>query len=488
MHRGGDMRRAIIPAGVLVLAMGAGAGIAVNAAAPPPSRPPGLIHAAPDGPFKARPPAMPSFFGEIFPKLPGFTTPTPQQLADLAQTMLDDTAPAGDDANRPSGFTYEGQFIDHDLTLDQVPQPSVPIDPTTIQNARTFRFDLDSVYGGGPAASPQLYAADRKHFLVQEDNGNGVRDLPRAGDGSAVLVEGRNDENEIISQFHIAFLKFHNALIDQGMSFAQAQRSTINHYQWFVLHEFLPKIVGQQVVDDTLSNRVRRFYKPGNPNRPMTPVEFSVAAYRFGHSIVRKAYELNEDSGKIQVFSLDPAVPDLRGGRPLPAGRQISWGNFFTELTGPDDADGVNLGRLVDTKISASLFALPIPGAEATGSNVLAFRNMLRASFYGMPSGQDVAKAMGVPVISPATLNLGPGFERGTPLWYYILAESERAGGDVVGPVGARLIADVFVRLLEIDKDSILRNGFVPRPPLAPAVGQFKTSDFLVDAGVATRP
>src|SRR5205823_3162038 len=117
----------------------------------------------------------------------------------------------------------------------------------------------------------------------------------------------------------------------------------------------------------------------------------------FGHSQVRKAYELNATTGKIQVFSA--TVPDLRGGRSLPAGRQINWGTFLTALH--TDGLPLNVSRKIDTLISSGLFALPIPGSEATGSNVLAFRNMLRGVLYAMPSGQDVARAMGLPVITP---------------------------------------------------------------------------------------
>jgi hypothetical protein len=425
---------------------------------------------------------QPSHFGRMFPDLPAFTVPTAQQLADLAQTMFDPNAAENDNPGVTSGFTYFGQFVDHDLTLDPVPS-GVAADPTTIENGRTFRLDLDSVYGGGPSVSPQLYAGDGKHFLVQEPNANGVRDLPRNPDGTAILVESRNDENEIISQLHVAFLKFHNALVDSGLTFEQARQTTIQYYQWVVLHEFLPHIVGQDVLDATLAAGPR-LYKPDNPNWPMTPVEFSVAAYRFGHSMVRRAYELNATTGKIQVFST--TVPDLRGGRPVPAGRQIDWGTFVPELhrTGLP----VNVSRKVDTLISSGLFSLPIPPAEATGSNVLAFRNMLRAELYSMPSGQDVARAMGLPVITPAELNLGTGFETGTPLWYYILAESGRAGGAKLGPVGARIVAETFVGVLFADRTSILRTGFVPQPPLAPTAGAFSLADFLVDAGVATRP
>jgi hypothetical protein len=216
----------------------------------------------------------------------------------------------------------------------------------------------------------------------------------------------------------------------------------------------------------------------------MTPVEFSVAAYRFGHSMVRRAYELTNTTGKIQVFSA--TLPDLRGGRQLPAGRQIDWGNFVHELSRPDNltpVSHVNQSRKIDTLISSSLFVLPIPGAEATGSNVLAFRNLVRAKFYDMPSGQDVAQAMGLPVITPAQLNLGPAFDNGTPLWYYILAESSRTqDGKQLGPVGARIVADVFVKLLQVDPDSILRHNRNTAPTT------FHLENLFVDAGLAKFP
>lgn len=162
------------------------------------------------------------------------------------------------------------------------------------------------------------------------------------------------------------------------------------------------------------------------------------------------------------------------------------------------------MSRKIDTLISSGLFDLPIPGVEATGSNVLAFRNMIRAVLYSMPSGQTVAKKMGIPVIPPNQVTTLPGFENGSPLWYYILKESELGGGTKLGPVGARIVADIFLRLLQIDKDSILNGNqgdnqnqdqqgqhddrFLPEPPIAPAEGQFTFADFLVFAGVATRP
>ena len=446
----------------------------------------------------AKPPAPVglSRFGFMFPNLGPFTGPTNQDLADLAQTQFDPArrGPAGN-TTIPSGYVYFGQFIDHDLTLDTAPSPTAPVDPRRLTNGRTFRFDLDSLYGGGPDVSPQLYDTDRSHFLVQNPSGHGVRDLPRNMGGGAVLVEGRNDENQIISQLHLALLMFHNKLADT-MGFAAAQRQTILHYQWTVLHDFLPKIVGQNVVNRTLNRRLTRFYQPTDTARPFTPVEWSVAAYRFGHSMVRFDYKLNDETeggaeftDLVTVFDAD-GHDDLHGGRDLPANRQALWGYFFNELTDTDDIPARNFARRIDTLMSEPLFLLPIPGAEASGSNVLGYRNLVRGKFYGLPSGQDVARAMGITPVQPKQLDLGAAFRKGTPLWYYILAEAEAATGDqVLGAVGGRIVADVFVKLLEIDPGSILNTSrFKPAPPVAKAPGDLTVSDLLLFAGVAPPP
>ena len=443
-----------------------------------------------------------SSFGFMFPGLPPFgpdddPNVTVSNLAALALSMQDPNLADRDNLDSMSGLTYAGQFIDHDLTLDLVPQPDTFIDPTTINNFETFRFDLSSLYGGGPHVSPQLYEPDGAHFLIQEVNVNGVRDLPRNPDGTAILVEHRNDENEIISQIHTLFLKFHNAVVDQlGLGFEDARATVVQYYQWFVLHEFLPEIVGQDVVDGMLGGTIPRFYKPGNPHRCMTPVEWSTAAYRFGHSMVRLAYQVTTQTGKIQVFNA--AGNDLHGGRPLPFGRQIDFGQFLTQLRRAENDDAhFNFPRFIDTLISKSLFALPIggqSGAEATGSNTLPFRNLVRGFFYGTSSGQDVAAAMGVPVIAPTDAvdpAIVPGFETATPLWYYILKESELQGSKKLGTVGGRIVTDVFLGLLKADKDGLLHgNGgkFSPQPPIASAPGQFCLADAAVFAGVAVRP
>lgn len=421
----------------------------------------------------ADPGPKPNFY-RMFPDLPGFTEPTQQQIADLAQTMLDPNADAGDNPGATSGFTYFGQFLDHDLTLDTSPSPITPVDPTQNENSRTFAFDLDSMYGPDDfTAHPEVYTASGK-FLLQEPNANGVRDYTRRADGSAVIFEGRNDENEIISQVQVAMMKAHNRLIDAGLSFQNARQTLITAYQEAIFSDFMPHLL--MPVDSKTLQKL-------DPKKTGTPLEFSVAAYRFGHSMVRKAYELNAGTGKIQVFSL--TAPDLRGGRNIPAGRQIDWSEFFSDIPSSDTDGVINISRRIDRLISSGLFVLPIPGAEATGSNVLAFRNMSRGVFYNMPSGESVAASLGIPIIPfPA---IGPGFTTGTPLWYYILWESEFVnGGSKLGPVGSAIVTASFQSALK-NGDKLVK-GKTDSTQLAALRGpdgNMTVSDLFVFAGVS---
>jgi hypothetical protein len=433
-----------------------------------------------------------SSFGRMFPKLDGFV-PSDQALTDLVQTQLDPGADELDNEGVPAGFTYFGQFIDHDLTRNLDPLPAAQLDPTTLKNFRTARFDLDSVYGGGPAKSPQIYEEDGKHLLVQEENENDVPDLARDENGGAVLVEPRNDENVIIAQLHLAVAKFHNRLVDEGASFKRAQQLTQWHYQWVVVNDYLPHVVGQGAVDRFLDGtKVRReFYKPGNPNAPMTPTEFSTAIFRYGHSQVRDSYEVNDLSEEepIKVFDLTGA-PDLRGGQHLTERTHIDWSEFF-EIDGAQEFEG-NLSRQLDTKISESLFNLPLgaPGLPSNGTNILAQLTLIRSARYDIPSGQDVARTMGIKPIRNSVLGLGAEFNGEAPLWYYMLAESElKQDGAILGKVGGRIIAEVFLNQLAVDRDSYLnfkhsgRGKRVFRPSVEHE-GEFTIGDFLTFAGV----
>ena len=211
-----------------------------------------------------------SSFGRMFPSgvsseekaaLAPLNQQTNQQLADLAQTMLETDAIANPKGTS-AGVTFFGQFIDHDLTLDTEPQPTDTVDVEGLVNGRSFALDLDSVYGGGSKQSPQLYDGDK--FLIGTATDDVSPDLPRNQDGSAILVEHRNDENLIIAQIHLSFLRLHNSLVDQGMSFDEARQTVVGAYRYVVLNDYLPQIVGQAAVDQALSqDRNAGFYKPG---------------------------------------------------------------------------------------------------------------------------------------------------------------------------------------------------------------------------------
>ena len=269
------------------------------------------------------------------------------------------------------------------------------------------------------------------------------------------------------------------------MSFDEARQTVVGAYRYVVLNDYLPQIVGEKAVKDALRRPPKAgFYQPGSQDAPMTPVEFSTAAFRFGHSQVRNAYGINDTSGAVRVFSLDPTVPDLRGGRRLPAVEDpskglkslvIDFNNFFSELPRGSTEAAALIGRAIDTKVAPSLFELPIPGAEATGSNVLAFRNLVRGKFYDLPSGEAIAGAMGVKIAGDH-----PEFDEGTPLWYYVLREAElTTQGRELGPVGGGIVAEVFVDLLRLD------SGYktVEKPNLPDVSGgDFRIGDLLVAA------
>ena len=275
--------------------------------------------------MRDRPHSPDNSFTRMFPELPPFAPPTDEareQAKKLGEKggLLDALDNLGDLANNPdnpnmtTGFTFFGQFLDHDVTLD----PRSPLlersYPRKTTNFRTAAFDLDSVYGDGPEADPFLYdrsTGDIKMRIEPIPGSEGVSrdrvarfDLPRDPNNNAILGDGRNDENVIISQLHVAILSFHNAVVDHLRKdpsladqsaeriFKMAQRQVRWHYQWIILHEFLPLTIGQERVDAILK-RGLRFYEVDIKNDPLIPIEFSVAAYRFGHSQVRPSYRAN---------------------------------------------------------------------------------------------------------------------------------------------------------------------------------------------------
>jgi hypothetical protein len=428
-----------------------------------------------------------------------------------------------------AGVTFFGQFLDHDMTFDTTSRLGVPTRPERSPNTRTPTLDLDSVYGGGPTASPQLYeASDRSKFRV--GHGGLFEDLPRDPNNRAVIPDPRNDENLMIAGLQVAFLKAHNRVVDilrddsaagsltaaapqteadeadaveafadasdiDRNVYADARRLVTWHYQWIIVHDFLPAIIGASLVNDILL-RGRRFYRP-RPGEQSMPVEFQGAAYRFGHSMVRPSYRANlagnADGSAFFGFIFDPAGQgqpdpvDLRGGARA-SRRFIGWQTFFN--FGGDQAQHVRPPKKIDTHISTPLFNLPL-GAIASGDppTSLPQRNLLRHLTWSLPSGQAIAARMGIRALTSSQLSelsrFGVGFERSTPLWYYILKEAEVAGGARLVGVGARIIGEVFLGLLQLDPNSYLARNPRWRPTLPSRTrGAFTMVDFLTLSGV----
>ena len=469
---------------------------------------------------------------------------TVKQLKQLGRTMADrDELGAKHDSTIPAAYTYFGQFVDHDITLEaqttsvgtsvpkliatsMAPQDLAQI-RNELRNVRSATLDLDSVYNAPAPPDPRNGAKMRigrvsdtgsTELPSKKPKGKGPdNDLPRRNrssdplrDREALIGDPRNDENTIVAQLHLAFLKAHNALVDEGRTRAQARRLLRQHYQHLVVHDYLKRIVDPAIVDKIVTEGNRWFHALGEPF--FMPLEFSVAAFRFGHTMVRGGYDFNlnfNTSGKPGTFPADLGLlftfsalsGDLGDFDTLPHNWIIEWESIL------DGAKGdAGMARRFDTALAsvggAGLFALSTETGEPLtppDAGRLAVRNLLRGYRLRMPTGQAVAKHMKLPVLTAAQLRataisadqrekLEP-FVRRTPLWYYILAEAKHHGGDRLGPVGGTMVAEVLVGLVRRSQDSILaRPDWKPSLPSA-APGKFELSDLLRFAGVlGTKP
>jgi hypothetical protein len=408
-------------------------------------------------------------FGLMFKDLPAFA-PTEGLLKTLAVSMNDGKAPlsdvkdsdvAFDNAGMPAGYIYFGQFVDHDMTLDKTPLTNRLQDPLAMRNYDTPWFDLGSIYGKGIKGSPELYDQDpaRYGYLKVWEHDDLV-DVPRDDVGAAYLGDPRNDENLIVCQLHTVFIRLHNKFMSQGMTYAQAQRQTRWHYQWLIVNDYLPRIVGKEVVSSLIKRDgtikfFGTFYKPEHPENPYMPIEYSGAAYRFGHSMIRAEYEM-QDGHTVPIFGAD-GYEDLRGNRPIPANLWADW-NYFFDIPGLEPPDDRNMARLIDTQISLPLFTLPSTVVAPTDKAIIALaeRNLLRGKRLGLPCGQDVARAMGITPLTNEQLGLKqPGWGGKAPLWYYVLKEAELVNkGKKLGPVGGRIVAEVILGIMALDPES----------------------------------
>jgi hypothetical protein len=463
-----------------------------------------------------------------------------RQLGEPNRTKVGNEMAAGGGGTSqiPAGFTYLGQFIDHDLTFDKTNvMLGQNVSPADLLQARSPSLDLDSLYGAGPQdpGSAQFYEADGLHLKMGKTvPADGIPakdgfDLPRGAGSSAaqkrkaIIPDPRNDENLAVAQTHLALVRFHNRVVDSlpasvppSQRFAEARELVTKHYQWMIRTDYLPRIAAAGVVNNVF-NQGRKAFEVGVPatDVPTMPIEFSIAAFRLGHAMIRRAYNWNRifdfGGGTLDFLFLFSATSGNLGGEPrLPS----NWIADFRRLYDFKEANKPNLAvpeskfnraMRIDTTLVNPLKNLPT--GSFGGPNVpqndpkrnLAFRNLTRAKMVKLATGQQMAtflksKGVNLTKLTKAQVRNGnngadldsltaaqrDAFLKDTPLWFYVLREAELGGGKLKG-VGARVVAETFHRAMEGSQASIVRDP-TWKPTLGPNNTTFRMVDLLLFA------
>ena len=469
-------------------------------------------------------------FGRIFHGLRPFTIKVSSAEA-LGSAMTNDS---GGDSNIPAGYTYLGQFIDHDMTLDATGDNSKNADPGSagsnvvtdaeLIQARSPSLDLDSLYGSTGDRKPERFLDGTgvkfiigrtriitapPHLTEGHSNKSLTFDLPRSSSLSsrdaptpkALIADARNDENLAVAQTHLAFMKFHNVVADitardsSNLSpddvFLATRELVTRHYQYIVLHDFVSKLILDKIYESVIKQGNTKLFNLTAAEVPFMPLEFSVAAFRLGHSLVRDEYDWNlnfnetkktpanfehplgiSSGARLSLITFTTVGNPSKSGRlraekPLPSNWIIDWRRFydFSGITlpalGSAASVDMNVTKLIDPNLSSGLASVPRVGNLATA-------NLLRGSRRSLPSGQDIAHAVGVQALSSQELkaNLPENsvlaienneFDRKSPLWFYILQEANlQAQGQSLGEVGSQIVAETFVNLIRTSRTSIL--------------------------------
>jgi heme peroxidase len=394
-------------------------------------------------------------YARLFPDLPALTTDEAFLLALGRAGGLCDCGSGEDDAASlgtvAAGWPFFGQFIAHDITADRSALRT-HVDPSGLKNARSPQLNLECLYGDGPVGHPFLFQRNDPARLLTAPGG---RDVQRNSEGTAIIGDPRNDSHVLVSQMHLAFVHAHNALVDRTRAdgvpepeiFETASRELRWHYQNAILAEFLPSLVGEELVA-TLLRDGPRFYRPDG--RPYIPLEFADAAYRYGHSQIRHTYTLNSTSMSTPIF------PDLIGFRPVTREQWVEWPRLFDAPGRPPAARA----KKIDGRLVTALIALPVAltgNSEIEEFHSLAVRDLERGEGVGLPSGEAIARHLDETPLTASEVGAAKAGWRGeTPLWYYVLREADvRCGGNRLGPVGARIVGEVLVGLLDRDPTSV---------------------------------
>jgi hypothetical protein len=412
-------------------------------------------------------PLGPARYARMFPELPAFEA---DEEFLHAIGRVGGLCDCGDEADTlgslgdvEAGWPIFGQFVAHDITADRSALGS-HVDPHALRNARAPRMNLECLYGDGSIGHPFLYQRDDPAKLLLGENG---ADVPRNREGIALLGDPRNDTHLLMAQLHLAMLRVHNTFVDEARRsgvpepqvFESAVRQTQWHYQWAILHEFLPSLVGRSLADEVVREGPRWF----RPRDVFIPLEFADAAYRYGHCQIRHRYVVNRDLPAVSLF------PDLLGFRPVPPTHAVDWTLFF-------DAPGTNRAqraKKIDGRLVRPLIQLPTAiagGVEGDDYHSLATRDLQRGQGVGLPSGETVARHLGEEPLTTEEVGLREaGWNGETPLWFYVLREAAiRESGERLGPVGGRIVAEVLITLLDRDATSVRAAGagFEPRGSL----------------------
>lgn len=448
--------------------------------------------------------SRPSDYGFFFPELrsdPASQLPIRsdmgRRLFALASVMTSSHSESSLVSNVPAVHTYFGQFIDHDITFQQsdidgenLPLEIVPLaDPTeSLRNDRSPNLNLDSVYAFPAPRDPRNKSKMQLGRVStapprppQKDIWN---DLPRRGrsrdislDRAAIIGDPRNDENLIIAQLHVAFLRAHNALVDQGKSFDEARKVLQKMYLSAIFGDFLPLLVDEVVLDNVIKEGPQFWRCPTGAQ--FVPLEFSVAGFRFGHSMVRSEYDINQSfgfTGRIGTAPLSSmfTFTAMSGNMSLGVHRDFdtlpeNWIIEWHRLVSVPDSQPPLVARPIGTTLSPGLddlrdfdgTRLPQPVALR-----LAARNLLRGYRVGLPTGQAIAQLIGEKPLSGSDLlealpvsqrsivsNLG--FAEHTPLWFYVLAEannhlSRQKGRPRLGVVGSTIVVETLYNLAPV--------------------------------------